>query len=74
MREIRRNRVAFDICTSCRGVWLEPGELESLVNNAIAEHSAKQAKLADDARNQRQQRNGDDDDESVLDLVFDLLK
>lgn len=72
MREIRRNRVALDICTSCRGVWLDPGELETLVNNILAERDAKQARLAEAERDRR--RGEDDNDESVIDLVFNLLK
>ena len=31
MQEINRNDVQIDVCTSCRGVWLDRGELEKLL-------------------------------------------
>ena len=31
MQEIDRNQVRIDVCTSCRGVWLDRGELEKLL-------------------------------------------
>ena len=31
MQEINRNDVHVDVCTSCRGVWLDRGELEKLL-------------------------------------------
>ena len=31
MQEISRNGVHVDVCTSCRGVWLDRGELEKLL-------------------------------------------
>lgn len=30
MREIDREGVTIDVCTQCRGVWLDRGELEKL--------------------------------------------
>ena len=32
MQEINRNDVRVDVCTSCRGVWLDRGELEKLLS------------------------------------------
>lgn len=31
MQELDRNAVRIDICTNCRGVWLDRGELEKLL-------------------------------------------
>jgi len=31
MSEVKRNDVAFDMCPTCRGVWLDRGELEKLI-------------------------------------------
>lgn len=31
MQEINRNNVQIDMCPSCRGVWLDRGELEKLL-------------------------------------------
>ena len=30
MREVMRDRVIIDVCTQCRGVWLDRGELEKI--------------------------------------------
>lgn len=34
MSPVNRREVEFDICPSCRGVWLDRGELEKLVSSA----------------------------------------
>jgi Zn-finger nucleic acid-binding protein len=34
MQEVNRSNVALDICTQCRGVWLDRGELEKLLGEA----------------------------------------
>lgn len=31
MNEVRRNDVQIDMCPSCRGVWLDRGELEKIL-------------------------------------------
>lgn len=31
MQEISRNGVQIDVCTQCRGVWLDRGEIEKLL-------------------------------------------
>jgi hypothetical protein len=31
MQAIQRNEVEIDVCPSCRGVWLDRGELEKLL-------------------------------------------
>jgi Zn-finger nucleic acid-binding protein len=36
MQTINRNGVEFDMCPSCRGVWLDRGELEKLIEGARA--------------------------------------
>lgn len=36
MQSIQRNGVEFDMCPSCRGVWLDRGELEKLIEAARA--------------------------------------
>jgi uncharacterized protein len=32
MQEIHRNGVLIDVCPTCRGVWLDRGELEKLLS------------------------------------------
>jgi uncharacterized protein len=37
LEEIDRSGVTVDRCTSCRGIWLDRGELEKLLARATAE-------------------------------------
>jgi Zn-finger nucleic acid-binding protein len=40
MTEVKRNDVAFDMCPTCRGVWLDRGELEKIIAGARDEVAA----------------------------------
>lgn len=40
LEELDRNGVTVDRCASCRGVWLDRGELEKLLARATAELDA----------------------------------
>lgn len=40
MSEVKRNDVAFDMCPTCRGVWLDRGELEKIIAGAREERTA----------------------------------
>lgn len=40
MQTLERNGVQFDMCPSCRGVWLDRGELEKLMAAAVDEGRA----------------------------------
>jgi Zn-finger nucleic acid-binding protein len=40
MNEVKRDDVAFDMCPSCRGVWLDRGELEKIIAGAKDERAA----------------------------------
>lgn len=40
MNEVKRNDVQIDMCPTCRGVWLDRGELEKLMAGAKAELQA----------------------------------
>ena len=35
MQTVQRSGVEFDMCPSCRGVWLDRGELEKLIGAAM---------------------------------------
>ena len=37
MQTLERSGVQFDMCPSCRGVWLDRGELEKLMEAASAD-------------------------------------
>ena len=34
MQTLQRNGVEFDMCPTCRGVWLDRGELDKLIERA----------------------------------------
>ena len=38
MQSVQRSGVEFDICPTCRGVWLDRGELEKLLSTARDEN------------------------------------
>ena len=40
MTEVKRADVAFDMCPTCRGVWLDRGELEKIIAGAKDERVA----------------------------------
>ena len=40
MQTLDRSGVQFDMCPSCRGVWLDRGELEKLMDSAMADGRA----------------------------------
>ena len=40
MTTVDRAGVQFDMCPSCRGVWLDRGELEKLMHSAMSEGAA----------------------------------
>ena len=41
--ERERNGLTIDVCTSCRGVWLDRGELEKLLAHAKSELDQERA-------------------------------
>jgi Zn-finger nucleic acid-binding protein len=38
MLVLERNGVHVDVCPECKGIWLDPGELNKILDYAIAEH------------------------------------
>ncbi|WP_374473173.1 zf-TFIIB domain-containing protein [Phenylobacterium sp.] len=42
MQNVNRNGVEIDICPTCRGVWLDRGELEKILGDARQEQSGMQ--------------------------------
>jgi len=40
MQELNRAGVEFDMCPSCRGVWLDRGELEKVIEKVRAESAS----------------------------------
>ena len=51
MKETTKNNVSIDICTQCRGVWLDRGELEKLMDGIMPErhrHDSRSASIDHD--------------------------
>jgi len=41
LQEIKKESVFIDVCTTCKGIWLDRGELESIVRELKQERSNK---------------------------------
>lgn len=54
MQTLERDGVQFDMCPSCRGVWLDRGELEKLMAAATADGRASAPQAAPQAAPQPQ--------------------
>lgn len=50
MQTLERGGVQFDMCPTCRGVWLDRGELEKLMEAATAEGRAAAPQPASQAQ------------------------
>jgi Zn-finger nucleic acid-binding protein len=54
MTEVKRNDVAFDMCPTCRGVWLDRGELEKIIAGVQSgqggHHQPPRAQFSQDPR------------------------
>ena len=61
----QRQRVEIDFCPDCRGVWLDRGELDKILDRANSTE-ARQDGRGYDARNPRKKR------ESWLGELFDF--
>ena len=46
MQSLDRNGVQFDMCPTCRGVWLDRGELEKLMDSAAQDGRASAPQAA----------------------------
>ncbi|MCM3632293.1 zf-TFIIB domain-containing protein [Paenibacillus camelliae] len=54
LREVEKNGVLIDICPSCKGVWLDRGELDKLMQDVHAAHQEYDQLQAYAASQQRQ--------------------
>ncbi len=57
-----RQGVEIDYCPKCRGVWLDKGELDKIIEKSAAAESSQSIKQTDEKRKKRYD-NDDDDDE-----------
>ena len=54
-----RQGIEIDYCPKCRGVWLDKGELDKIIERAATEQSSQNLKQQDE---KRKKQNDDDDD------------
>ncbi len=52
-----RQKIEIDYCPSCRGVWLDRGELDKLIERSSADQAPAQAPVQASAPHQQQYRN-----------------
>jgi Zn-finger nucleic acid-binding protein len=65
MKEVDRRGVEIDICPECKGVWLDRGELDKLMEVA-PQYEREYAGGRDRDRRDDRRRNDDDDDEGGI--------
>ncbi|MGL4609457.1 MAG: zf-TFIIB domain-containing protein [Trueperaceae bacterium] len=63
MQEVNRNGVLLDMCPTCRGVWLDRGELEKLLSYMQEDDRGYEAKRDGDKQHERYQTDRYDDDD-----------
>ncbi len=56
-----RNGIEIDYCPQCRGVWLDRGELDKIIDRSASGHQAPQPQQSQ--YHQQPQRDNDDDDD-----------
>ncbi len=61
-----RQGVEIDYCPKCRGVWLDKGELDKIIEKAASAESNQQLKQNDKKRNQLDDGDDDDDDDGFF--------
>lgn len=54
-----RKGVEIDYCPSCRGIWLDKGELDKIIEKS----AAAEKEAYDDLEKKRKKRDNDDDDD-----------
>lgn len=58
-----RQGVEIDYCPKCRGVWLDKGELDKIIEKSSIAESSQQLKSQDEKRNRHDDDDDDDEDD-----------
>jgi Zn-finger nucleic acid-binding protein len=66
-----RNGIEIDYCPQCRGVWLDRGELDKIIERAATPVAASRA--GDDPRYDRRRRDDDDDEGGIAGFLGNLF-
>jgi len=56
-----RQGIEIDYCPKCRGVWLDKGELDKIIEKSSLTDSNQQFKQQDEKRNRHDDDDNDDD-------------
>lgn len=59
-----RQGVEIDYCPTCRGVWLDKGELDKIIEKSTASDAGQNLKQTDEKRKQRRNDEDDNDDDN----------
>lgn len=62
LEEREREGVVVDVCLTCRGIWLDRGELEKIIARASSEYDEFAARRDDTPPRGVRYRDDDDDD------------
>ena len=57
-----RQGIEIDYCPKCRGVWLDKGELDKIIEKSYSSQSSQQMNQNEEGRNRRDNDDDDDDD------------
>lgn len=63
--EIKKENVLIDICPTCKGIWLDRGELETIVKALVSERNTTQHQSPEPYKEKKKT--------SMLDLLGDLI-
>jgi uncharacterized protein len=70
-----RSGIEIDYCPTCRGVWLDRGELDKIIERSAAPATTSRAdrRVDDDPRYDRRRRDDDDDEGGIAGLLGNLF-
>ena len=60
-----RQGIEIDYCPKCRGVWLDKGELDKIIERSSVADSSQQLKQNDENRRRNDDDDDDDDDDGI---------
>lgn len=63
MQEVTKTGVLIDVCPTCRGVWLDRGELEKILSRAREVEREWEEERQDELRRRESRRREYDDDD-----------
>ena len=58
-----RKGVEIDYCPKCRGVWLDKGELDKIIEKSAAAESSQNIKQTEEKRKKQYDNEDEDDDD-----------